>query len=505
MMAETEDTQLQKAIFAQYIMMKKLFMELEEEREASATAASAALSMIRKLQKEKEQQRMEAWQYKRIAEEKISHSDKVLEILQEVLQQKELETSYLRNQLLVYKHKLLGVGIDDCDIADETITNNIPLFESKTMENLCHNIKRNFSLPILQLNKLSAEKDTGRDVEAVKSAKSRLGGHVCNSSENELKHVSGNASDFEALEVQKSLLTDVDATGEHGEEPNPASSDLSQQSQVLEESSSCSSFSVSSNHRDTCSESAVQVGENTEETRHGDQLKESHTGIGTEEVQSHHPLEETSSCSSFPTSTNHTDSCSERATQAEEDAEDALHGDQTKESHSGIEMEDVAAHPVGDIADTLKIQERSQGVEEYSCTATEIITKESELSPNAVLKERRPHALSKLSATRKVGSMNNLYRNVHVTTEKSSTPRGKSSTPRAGVERTRSRLKRVQSEKMVEMNDNRRSKEQIIMLKEVYEQLNMIESHMRPSTSQETPRNEQSLDSVLEAALSFSI
>lgn len=117
-MAETEDTQLQKAIFAQYIMMKKLFMELEEEREASATAASAALSMIRKLQKEKEEQRMEAWQYKRIAEEKISHSDKALEILQEVLQQKELENFYLRNQLLVYKHKLLDVGIDECDIAD---------------------------------------------------------------------------------------------------------------------------------------------------------------------------------------------------------------------------------------------------------------------------------------------------------------------------------------------------------------------------------------------------
>ncbi|KAF0900216.1 hypothetical protein E2562_028698 [Oryza meyeriana var. granulata] len=81
-------------------MEVELFMELEEEREASATAASAALSMIRKLQKEKEEQRMEAWQYKRIAEEKISHSDKALEILQEVLQQKELENSYLRNQLL---------------------------------------------------------------------------------------------------------------------------------------------------------------------------------------------------------------------------------------------------------------------------------------------------------------------------------------------------------------------------------------------------------------------
>jgi serine/threonine-protein phosphatase 2B regulatory subunit len=59
-MAENDTIQLHKAIFAQYIMMK-LFMELEEEREASATVASAALSLIRKLQKEKDAERMEAW------------------------------------------------------------------------------------------------------------------------------------------------------------------------------------------------------------------------------------------------------------------------------------------------------------------------------------------------------------------------------------------------------------------------------------------------------------
>uniref|UniRef100_A0A0D9X8B9 GTD-binding domain-containing protein n=1 Tax=Leersia perrieri TaxID=77586 RepID=A0A0D9X8B9_9ORYZ len=496
-MAEIEDTQLQKAIFAQYIMMKKLFMELEEEREASATAASAALSMIRKLQKEKEEQRMEAWQYKRIVEEKISHNDKALEILHEVLQQKELENSYLRNQLLVYKHKLLDVGVDDCDIADETITNNIPLFESKAVENLCRNIKRNFSLPTLQLNKLFAEKDADKNVEAVQSAKSRLGGHICNSSEKELKHSSGDANDFNALEVV--------GTEEHGEEPNLPSSGLSEQSHPLEGSSSSLLFSVSSNHKDICSERVIQVGENAEDTRHGDQPKQSHSYVETEEVAGH-PLEESSTGSSFSTPSNQRDTSSERAIQVGENEEDVMHGDQLKESHSYTEMKEVVVHPVSNIVDTPKIEERRQGAEESSCTGNEIITKEPELSPKAILKERRPHALSKLSATRKVGSMNNLYRNVHnLITEKSSTPRAKISTPRAGVERTRSRLKRVQSEKMIELNDHRKSKEQIIMLKEVYEQLDMIESHMRPSTSQETPRNDQYLDSVLEAALSFSI
>lgn len=438
-MAENETTQLQRAIFAQYILMKKLFMELEEEREASATAASAALSMIRKLQKEKEVERMEAWQYKRIAEEKINHTDRALEILKEVMQQKELELSYLRNQLQVYKHRLLDVGIDDCDIADDTITNNIPLFESKDVENLCHNIKRNFSLPTLQLNKLFAEMDINKNDGAIQSARTRLDSYMYNSSENELEQVSRDGNDYKALEAKKSLLTDMDSTEKHGEEPNSPSSGMLQQPHPLEESSRCSSFSVVSHQRERCSERAIQV---------------------------------------------------------EEDAEGTLHHDQLKASCSDIEMDGTAVRPTSDV-DTLKIPERSKVAAESSCTGNDIITKESEFSPTVVPKERGSHVLSKLSATRKVGSMNNVDRNVRLSTG--------NSTPRAGVERTRSRLKRVQSEKMVELNDPRRSKEQIIMLKEVYEQLNMIESHMRPSSSQETPRSDQSLDSVVEAALSFSI
>jgi serine/threonine-protein phosphatase 2B regulatory subunit len=77
----------------------------------------------------------------------LNHTDRTLEILKEMMEQKELEISYLRNQLQVYKHKLLDVGISDCDIADETIATNIPLSKSKSVENPCHNIKRNFSLP----------------------------------------------------------------------------------------------------------------------------------------------------------------------------------------------------------------------------------------------------------------------------------------------------------------------------------------------------------------------
>ncbi|CAO2188382.1 unnamed protein product [Urochloa humidicola] len=426
-MAENDTIQLQKAIFAQYIMMKKLFMELEVEREASATAATAAMTMIRKLQKEKDAERMEAWQYKRISEEKMNHTDRAVEILKEVMELKELEISYLRNQLQAYKHKLLDAGIDDSDIADETITNNIPLFESKNVENICRKIKRNLSLPTLRLNKLYTDMDIKKN-DGVQSARSRLSGDGW-------EHIS---RDGMALEPKKSLSTDLNTSEKQAEEPSSSSSAL-HDSQPLEESSCCSSLSVASQQTDIFSERAVQVSE---------------------------------------------------------DVEDAVNHDRPKDSCLGTETGELTVHPLSEV-DHLQIPERSNAMADSSCTESGIVTEESELSPTVVAKGRGSRNLSRFAATRKIGSMNNVDRHVRRSSG--------SYTPRAGVERTRSRLKRVQSEKMIELNDPKTNKEQIIMLKEVYEQLGMIESHMRPSNSQESPRNDASLDSVLEAALSFSL
>ncbi|CAO2163209.1 unnamed protein product [Urochloa humidicola] len=427
-MAENDTIQLQKAIFAQYIMMKKLFMELEVEREASATAASAAMTMIRKLQKEKDAERMEAWQYKRISEEKMNHTDRAVEILKEVMELKELEISYLRNQLQAYKHKLLDAGIDDSDIADETITSNIPLFESKNVENLCGKIKRNLSLPTLRLNKLYTDMDIKKN-DGVQSARSRL-------SDYGWEHIS---RDGMALEPKKSLSTDLNTSEEQTEEPKSSISSALHDSQALEESSCCSSLSVASHRTDIFSERAVQVSE---------------------------------------------------------DVEYNVNHDRPKDSCLGTETGELTVHPLSEV-DHLQIPERSNATADSSCTESGIVTEESELSPTVVAKGRGSRNLSRFAATRKVGSMNNVDRHVRRSSG--------SYTPRAGVERTRSRLKRVQSEKMIELNDPKTNKEQIIMLKEVYEQLGMIESHMRPSNSQESPRNDTSLDSVLEAALSFSL
>jgi serine/threonine-protein phosphatase 2B regulatory subunit len=408
-MAENESIQLHKTIFAQYIMMKKLFMELEEEREASATAASAALSLIRKLQKEKDAERMEAWQYKRITEEKMNHTDRTLEILKEMMEQKELEISYLRNQLQVYKHKLLDVGINDCDIADETITTNIPLSESKSVENPCHNIKRNFSLPTLQLNKLFADIDINKNDGVVQSARSR--------SDNEWEQI---PRDGKASEPMKSLPMDINCKGKNGEELNPPSSGILQQNQPLNESPCCSSSVVSYQ----------------------------------------------------------TDVCNKRVLHATEDVMDTLHSDQLKYFCLGSELDGTAVHPTNDVY-AVQNPERSKTETDASCTESDIVTEESESSITVAPKERGSHTLSRFAATRKVGSMNNVDRHVRISNG--------STTPRSAVQRTKSRLKRVQSEKMIEMKDPKTSKEQIIKLKEVYQQLNMIESHMRPSGSHESP------------------
>lgn len=422
-MAENDTTQLQRAIFAQYIMMKKLFMELEEEREASATAASAAMSMIRKLQKEKDEERMEAWQYKRIAEEKINHTDRAVEILKEVMELKELEISHLRNKLQAYKHKLLDVGIDDSDIIDETISSNIALFESNNVENLCRKIKRNFSLPTLRFNKLYADMDI-KQIGGVQSARSRR-------SDDGWEQIS---RDGIALEPMKSLSTDVNSTEKQSEELKSPSSGALHDSKPLDESS-CSSFSAVSHQADTVCEREVQV---------------------------------------------------------REDVEYTVNHDIPKDSCLGTETGELAVHPLSGV-DPHQIPERSNATTDSSCAESEVVKEGSELSPTVVTKGRGPRNLSRFAATRKIGSMNNVDRHVHRSSG--------SCTPRAGVERTRSRLKRVQSAKMVELSDPKSSKEQIIMLKEVYEQLGMIESHMRPSDSQESPRNDTSLDSVMEVFL----
>lgn len=107
---------LMKEVLQQHILIRKLYMEIEEEREASATAASEVLTMILRLQEEKAAEKLEACQYRRLAEEKLHHAEQSLIILEEAMEDKEIEISMLNHQIQVYRRKLLNNGINDFDI-----------------------------------------------------------------------------------------------------------------------------------------------------------------------------------------------------------------------------------------------------------------------------------------------------------------------------------------------------------------------------------------------------
>ncbi|KAG6499831.1 hypothetical protein ZIOFF_039626 [Zingiber officinale] len=107
---------IMKEVLQQHILIRKLYMEIEEERDASATAASEALAMILRLQEEKAAEKLEACQYRRLAEEKLHHVQQSLIILEEAMEDKEIEISMLNHQIQVYKRNLLNNGINDLDI-----------------------------------------------------------------------------------------------------------------------------------------------------------------------------------------------------------------------------------------------------------------------------------------------------------------------------------------------------------------------------------------------------
>ncbi|XWS27227.1 hypothetical protein CRYUN_Cryun26dG0096600 [Craigia yunnanensis] len=112
---ETDITVLKETLRSQQKLLQKLYAELDVERESSATATNEALSMILRLQGEKAAVKMEASQYKRLAEEKIGHAEESLAIFEDLMYQKEMEISSLEYQIQAYKYKLLSLGCDDLD------------------------------------------------------------------------------------------------------------------------------------------------------------------------------------------------------------------------------------------------------------------------------------------------------------------------------------------------------------------------------------------------------
>ncbi|XP_010234530.1 uncharacterized protein LOC100834209 isoform X1 [Brachypodium distachyon] len=96
---EGEVAALREALRQQRQAVEALKAELEEERQAASSGADEALAMILRLQAEKAAERMEADQFRRVAEERILHDEDSLAFLKAVVFSQEMDIASLKNRL----------------------------------------------------------------------------------------------------------------------------------------------------------------------------------------------------------------------------------------------------------------------------------------------------------------------------------------------------------------------------------------------------------------------
>ncbi|KAE9621716.1 putative GTD-binding domain-containing protein [Lupinus albus] len=126
---------LREAVSNQQQAIQDLYAELEEERNASSSAANEAMSMILRLQREKAQLQMEAKQFKRFVEERTSHDQQELLVLEDLLYQREQMIQSLTCEIQAYKHRLMSFGFTESE-ADE-----IPPYEYPPLRcNVMHDV-----------------------------------------------------------------------------------------------------------------------------------------------------------------------------------------------------------------------------------------------------------------------------------------------------------------------------------------------------------------------------
>ncbi|KAG0481293.1 hypothetical protein HPP92_012151 [Vanilla planifolia] len=122
--AEIEVAALRETVASQQTKIDELSAELEEERNAAATAASETMSMILRLQHEKAELQMEARQFRRIAEEKMSHDAGEIAALDDLLYKREQEIEVLSSEVDAYKHRILDLGLGLADDSDNFSPNS---------------------------------------------------------------------------------------------------------------------------------------------------------------------------------------------------------------------------------------------------------------------------------------------------------------------------------------------------------------------------------------------
>ncbi|KAJ0089342.1 hypothetical protein Patl1_32797 [Pistacia atlantica] len=116
---ENECAALRETVASQQQAIQDLYVELEEERNASSSAANEAMSMILRLQREKAEVQMEARQFKRFAEEKMSHDQQELLALEDLLYKREQAIQAFTCEVQAYKHRMMSYGITEAEADGE--------------------------------------------------------------------------------------------------------------------------------------------------------------------------------------------------------------------------------------------------------------------------------------------------------------------------------------------------------------------------------------------------
>lgn len=112
---ENECDALREMVSSQQRMVQDLYAELEEERNASASAANEAMSMILRLQSEKAGLQMDLRQFKRFAEEKMSHDQEEMLALEDLLYKREQAIQSLTCEAHAYRYRMMSYGLTEAE------------------------------------------------------------------------------------------------------------------------------------------------------------------------------------------------------------------------------------------------------------------------------------------------------------------------------------------------------------------------------------------------------
>ncbi|KAL7595085.1 myosin-binding protein 7 [Lactuca sativa] len=116
---ENECGALREMVNNQQKSIRDLSVELEEERNAASSAANEAMSMILRLQREKAEIEMEARQFKRFSEQKTSHDQHEIAVLEDLLYKREQTIQSLTCEVQAYKYRMMSYGLTESEAEGE--------------------------------------------------------------------------------------------------------------------------------------------------------------------------------------------------------------------------------------------------------------------------------------------------------------------------------------------------------------------------------------------------